>query len=700
MMILHKRIGRLGSLAMVAALAVMITAGSALWLPAGNLSAQDAADNNDAELLAAALAVVSNASALAIIGSEQSHFGMTPDAISASAQAVTTRKTALFNNLDTLNGKGHDDRVERIRDLANRMADNTDSIVAGRPQVLQALGENVAIGQQLLDEGLKMEESVVTSEDNLFYHLMTTGLPHPNLQRGDAKDYEYMRSFHDEVLRYDHTKSLGRNAIAVFATLGAMVLLDEPSFLGFGVERHSAFDDRARQALKYMSVNGGSELEPRLIPLVNRMLDFGGPDFYEDLGLRLTLVAAERQQIAENAQLIRFLLDEIDALAAEVQGREAPTAPAMPEEDRGVPGVTDDAITFGQSAAFSGPAEALGKGMNLGIQAAFEEANRAGGVHGRELKLTTLDDRYESQIAFNNTLQLIGSGQVFGLIGEVGTPTSRAANPLARAAGAPFIAPFTGAQFLRGSEQNNVVNLRASYYQETEEMVARLVEEGVQRVAVLYQSDTYGLDGLEGVKRALAKRDLEPVASWYYQRNSSAVKSAVFRIAESGPEAVIVIGAYEPAARAIELLRSRLEPDPIFMAVSFVGSNALADELGETGDGVYVTQVVPLPDNESLPVVARYRAALAAVDPDAEPGFISLEGYLAGRLALAGLDVCGTDVSRVCFLNALRNVRPVDIDGLLLRYGPNDNQGSDEVILTVLGADGNYREVNRVTRAP
>ncbi len=190
------------------------------------------------------------------------------------------------------------------------------------------------------------------------------------------------------------------------------------------------------------------------------------------------------------------------------------------------------------------------------------------------------------------------------------------------------------------------------------------------------------------------------MASGYYTRNTSAVKRAAFQIAEANPEAVIIISAYAPAAAAIELLRDKMEPDPVFAAVSFVGSEALADELGERGAGVYVTQVTPLPDDLSSQAVVKYRAALSALDPDAEPGLVSLEGYLAGRLAVAGLEACGPDLSRECFLGALRDARAINIDDITLLYGPNDNQGSDSVRLTVLDADGNYRQVNRITKSP
>ena len=381
--------------------------------------------------------------------------------------------------------------------------------------------------------------------------------------------------------------------------------------------------------------------------------------------------------------------------------REPEVAPAetMPQDGDADPGIFDGEIIFGQSAAFSGPAQVLGKDMRLGIQAAFHEANQTGGIHGRHLRLESLDDAYETDYAASNTLRLIENEKVFSLIGEVGTPTSRAAAPLANQAGVPFIAPFTGAAFLHDPELNNVLNLRASYYQETEEMVTRLTDDlDITRVAVLYQDDAYGQNGLEGTRLALERRGLEPVASWHYPRNTSAVKSAVVNMLEADPEAVIMIGSYAPAARTIELVRREI--DPVLMTVSFVGSNALVDELGDEAEGVYVTQVVPQPDDGSIPVVARYHAALSNYDARAEPGFVSLEGYLAGRLAIAGLEACGRELSRGCFIRALHDPEVIDIDGLSLQYGPRDNQGSDAVFLTVIGADGIYLPVESLATTP
>ena len=357
-------------------------------------------------------------------------------------------------------------------------------------------------------------------------------------------------------------------------------------------------------------------------------------------------------------------------------------------------GLTEERILFGQSAALSGPAKELGRNMRLGILAAFDEVNAAGGVHGRVLELQSLDDAYEPEDAIVMTRHLIEQEQVFALIGAVGTPTSRSATPIARNAGVPYIAPFTGAAFLRDDEWDNIINLRASYNQETEEMVARLTEDlGITRISVMYQNDSFGRAGFRGTVAALERRDMELTSIGIYPRNTTAVKTALLDLRQGDPEAVIMIGAYEPVARLI-LWARRTGMDAVFMTVSFVGSNALAQELGPDGAGVLVTQVVPFPEDDSLPVVLSYLDALASHDPEAEPGFVSLEGYLAGRMVIAALQECGAEVDRSCLLDQLIDRGDFDIDGFKLQFGNGDNQGSDEVFLTVIGSDGRYHPVH------
>ena len=364
------------------------------------------------------------------------------------------------------------------------------------------------------------------------------------------------------------------------------------------------------------------------------------------------------------------------------------------------PGISDEVVLFGQSAAYSGPAEELGTEMGRGIRAAFNEVNEVDGVHGRDLLLESLDDFYEPESAIRNTLQLIEQESIFALIGAVGTPTSRSAVPIAEARGVPYIAPFTGAAFLRDPELATVVNLRASYNQETEEMVERLNNDlGIERIGIMYQDDSFGRAGYRGVISALERRGMEPAAVGLYTRNTLAVKTALLDLNQGSPQAVVLVGAYEPVAELIAWAR-HTGLDAVFMTVSFVGSNALAEELGPDGAGVFVTQVVPFPTDDSIPIVASYLNALSASDPDAVPGFVSLEGYLAGRLVIAALEICGRDVDRACFLDSLRSKDITGIGGFELNFGYQDNQGSDAVFITVIGPDGRYHPIDNLRDVP
>jgi len=362
------------------------------------------------------------------------------------------------------------------------------------------------------------------------------------------------------------------------------------------------------------------------------------------------------------------------------------------------PGVFDDRILFGQSAAFEGPAAALGLGMREGILASFNEANTAGGVNGRRLELVSYDDGYEPEKAIANTKRLINENGVFALVGEVGTPTSNAAQPITTEAGVPFIGPFTGAAFLRNPSLGNVINIRGSYDQETEAWIEHLTTDlGVSRIAILYQDDTFGRAGLSGVSKAMEKRGMKLVAEGTFERNTTAVKTALLAIRKAGPEAVVLVGPYKPCAEFIKLAR-RLKLDAVFVNISFVGANALAKELGEDGKGVVVTQVVPFPGDMSIPLVARYQKALKAANPDAQIGFVSLEGYMVGRLVIEALGKVKGPVTRAGLLSTIKEVGTFDLGGVTLSYGPDDNQGMDQVFLTVIQADGSFKPVDRLER--
>lgn len=365
-------------------------------------------------------------------------------------------------------------------------------------------------------------------------------------------------------------------------------------------------------------------------------------------------------------------------------------SPSLSHAAQGIDGA---AVHFGQVAALDGPAAALGQGMRLGLRAAFEEANAHGGVHGRKIVLDSFDDGYEPDRSVAQVKSMIGEDSHLGLIGAVGTPTSAATQPVATAAGMPFIGPFTGAGFLRDPSLGNVLNVRATYAAETEAWIQYLVDEqGMKSIAILYQDDGFGRVGLAGVTAALEKRGMTLAAEGTYKRNTVAVKKALLSIRKAKPDAVVMVGAYKPVAEFIKLSR-KLKFNPTFVNISFVGSKALAQELGDAGEGVIISQVVPFPWDTSVPAVAAYQSALHAVDPEAEPGFVSLEGYLTGRLAVKALEDAGEPLDREAFLAAMAGLRTLDFGGVSMNFGPGDNQGMETVFLTRITSDGDFEPV-------
>ena len=228
-------------------------------------------------------------------------------------------------------------------------------------------------------------------------------------------------------------------------------------------------------------------------------------------------------------------------------------------------------LVLGQSCALSGPAKNLGSEMRAGLLAAFSRVNDSGGIKGREVLMMSRDDGYEPDKAVRNTKGLIYDDQVFALIGAVGTPTSKAAVPIAVEARIPFFGPFTGAEFLRSPHQRYVVNVRASYFQEMESLASYLVEKrGIRKIACFYQNDSYGYSGLRGIEQALARRGITLVSKGSYERNTVAVMGALRDIYAAKPEAVVMAGAYSGCAEFIKLSVKKIKEKMLFCNISFV----------------------------------------------------------------------------------------------------------------------------------
>ena len=351
-----------------------------------------------------------------------------------------------------------------------------------------------------------------------------------------------------------------------------------------------------------------------------------------------------------------------------------------------VSGVTSNSIKIGSCSALSGQASFLGSQMVMGARMYFSMVNEKGGVNGRKLDLVTKDDAYEADRAAACWESLQSAG-VFAGAFFVGTPTGVKYLPLAEESHTPLIGLFTGAQALIEPVHRSIFNVRASYFDETRQQVDGLWDQlGVHKIAVLYQNDPFGNAVLSGVKRALATHHSAPVALGTFERNTVEVEKGVSQVRAGNPEAVILAGPYAPV-NAILKQAHAMGWHPIFLTVSFVGTEGLLRAGAQNAEGLVITQVMPPYDRADLPTVKLYREALEKYMGNAQPSFVSLEGFVDAMVLVDAIGSCGHDLTREKLIAALENTRHKDLGlgpNLRLSFGPTNHKGLDSVYVTVI----------------
>jgi len=366
-------------------------------------------------------------------------------------------------------------------------------------------------------------------------------------------------------------------------------------------------------------------------------------------------------------------------------------------------------LTIGMSSAFSGPAKKLGINMRKGVQAYFNKINDQSGINGKKLKLLSIDDSYEPKYAASNVLKLINNNGITTVIGNVGTPTAKAATPITIENEVLYYAPFSGSSILRPYQERDsliktrnsreylvnkyIINFRASYAQETEKIIQNLLNSGIKpyEIAIFTQDDSYGYDGYTGAVKSLEKRgylNSKEIPLGTYKRNSLDIENGLLEILNSKREirAVVIVGSYKPVAKFIKFA-SKLIPNAVFINVSFVGCLPLAELLDDNTDEVFVTQVVPH-FNSDLPLVKEYRKDLIKYFPDSQPNFVSLEGYISAYLFVEGLKNSNGNYTSD---GIIKGIEKIDFENLNLGFDLSldefDHQISDNVWLTKIDKD-------------
>lgn len=353
---------------------------------------------------------------------------------------------------------------------------------------------------------------------------------------------------------------------------------------------------------------------------------------------------------------------------------------------QGAPGVSEKEILIGSCSALEGPSHFLGQQTVTGAKAYFSAINEEGGVNGRKLKLISVDDSYDpakTQACFEHLM----SEKVFAMGFFVGTPTAVKYVPMAETDKVPLMGLFTGAQTLYAPLRRWVVNVRASYFDETREQVEGLWKTlGYKKIGVIYPEDAFGAAVLDGVKAALKEQGAEPAATGSYQRQTSQVGGAIDTVRAARPEAVVVVG---PANTVAPILKQSHEKGwkPLFLTVSFVGTDELISEAGADAEGVVITQVVPPYYLTDLKSVALYRRSLKTYFPSEEPNFVSLEGFVDAMAMAEGLKRAGKELTREGLIHAIESIHDFDMGlgpQLKLNYSAHSHKGFDHVIPTVV----------------
>jgi len=361
-------------------------------------------------------------------------------------------------------------------------------------------------------------------------------------------------------------------------------------------------------------------------------------------------------------------------------------AAGAPLQAQNTPGVTENEILIGSCSALEGPSHFLGTETVAGAKAYFAMINDAGGVDGRKLKLISYDDSYDpakTEACFNRLMEQ----KVFALGFFVGTPTAVKYVPMAESNKIPLIGLFTGAQTLYAPLRHWVVNVRASYFDETREQIDGMWGTlGYKKIGVIYPEDAFGSAVLEGVKAALKTHGAEPVAVGSYQRQTAQVGGAIDTVKAANPDAVVVVGPFNTVSPILKQSHAK-GWKPLFLTVSFVGTDELIQEAGSDAEGMVITQVVPPYYLTDFKTVALYRRALTKYSPSAQPNFVSLEGFVDAMVMVEGLKKAGKDLTREGLIRGIESIHELDLGlgpHLKLNYSSKEHKGFDHVLPTVI----------------
>ncbi|MCW7539022.1 ABC transporter substrate-binding protein [Aquabacterium sp. A7-Y] len=346
-------------------------------------------------------------------------------------------------------------------------------------------------------------------------------------------------------------------------------------------------------------------------------------------------------------------------------------------------------IRLRQSIALSGPLADLGQAVHNGAKACFDALNAQGGVNGAKIELVARDDAYEVQRSVQNLHEFMADSSLFALFSCLGTPMVEAALPLLKGTDVPYFAPFTGARAARPKDFDNVFNVRASYAEETEQLVQHISTVGPRRIAVVYQNNSFGKEVLLAAQASLVRRGLAVLAAETIDSDGRGAEAAAKTLAGVQPEAVLMALAGRPTVEFVRHARALRRSLPLY-ALSVLGGAGTLTSLGHQAVGITVSQVVPLPTNTMLPVVRDFLQAWRWLGSTIEPSHMALEGYINARVFIEALRRAGRNPSRTDFIQATWGLKRFDLGGFLVNFSGPGSNASHFVDLTMVGRGGRF----------
>jgi ABC-type branched-subunit amino acid transport system substrate-binding protein len=348
----------------------------------------------------------------------------------------------------------------------------------------------------------------------------------------------------------------------------------------------------------------------------------------------------------------------------------------------------EDEILFGKTSSLSGPLAEIGVDATTATNAYFEYINQQGGIHGKKLRLLTLDDSYSTEKGVANARQLIEKEKAFALLNMAGTPTNKALLPIIAEHNIPSIGPYTGSDIVRTPHNRLIFNIRAGYSDEADTIVRHLEIRGIKKIAVVYQNNAFGKEGLGFVEKATESQKMKVHASAPMEASGADAEKAATILAEAKPQAVIMITTGKSSVEFIKAF-NQISPGMQFFALSVMGTQAGVNALGKDGIGVVVSQVAPFPFSATSGIVREYQKVMKQMGVK-NWSFASMEGFITAKVVVEGLRRAGKNPTRERFIAGLESIGRWDMDGYLINFSKDNHNGSKYVELTAISREGRF----------